>query len=306
LKSKSESNQFHKPVLLNETIKYLAVEPGELYVDATVGGGGHAAEILAKGGKVIGIDQDPSAVTAAIKHLRQACPDGAFWIKQGNFADLEQIIMDLSGKTGEQKVAGVLFDLGVSSHQLDAEGRGFSFQKDEELDMRMNPNQELTAKALINNLKQEELYEIFAKFAQEKLSKFIAEDIIRARREEPIETTGQLAEIVKKVYAEHYQGRSRIHPATKVFQALRIVVNQELKNLQQALPQAAERIKQDGRLAVISFHEGEDRIVKQYLRKLEDQNRFAVLTKHPIQPAEEEINKNYRSRSAKLRAGRKL
>jgi len=307
--------RFHTPVLLAEALKYLNIKKGEKYLDATVGGGGHAAAILKKGGKVLGIDCDPEAIKAAREYLSRACPapqtkpglrgaDASWRLAQGNFRFLAQIAREY----GFQEVAGILFDLGVSSHQLETPRRGFSFRLDGPLDMRMDPSLKVTAADLVNGLSKGELNELFSRLGQEKYSRRLADALVRARRIKPIETCRELAAII--VAAQPGQGRRagkrdrrpRLHPATRVFQALRIAVNDELNNLKEALPPAVELLKPKGRLVVISFHSGEDRLVKQFFK---ENQSLKILTKKPVRPTEEEREKNPRSRSAKLRAAEK-
>lgn len=292
-------NTFHKPVLLQKAIEYLNVQSGKEYIDATVGGGGHSEAILKKGGKLLAIDCDPEAIEAAKKHLSSACPD-AFWQPAlGNFVHLKEI----AEKHGFSRVAGILFDLGVSSHQLETADRGFSFNLEGPLDMRMDPSLPVTATDLVNGLNKGELDELFSKLGEEHYSRRIAEAICRSRRIAPITTGNQLTEIIIK--ARPKRGFDRINPATRCFQALRIAVNDEFNNLKEALPEALEILKPGGRLVVISFHSGEDRIVKRFLKEAESKGKVKLLTKKPIRPENNEVATNPRSRSAKLRAGEK-
>ena len=291
---------FHLPVLLKEVVEFLNIEKGKKYIDATVGGGGHAEAILKAGGEVLGIDWDPEAVKFAKEYLKRACPGTSWRIARGNFAHLKEI----ARREGFEKVSGVLFDLGVSSHQLEALERGFSFQVDALLDMRMDPSLAVTAADLLKVLSKKQLYALFTRFAQEKRARAIADAIVRARQIKPIERTRELADLVVKVYG----GKRKIkglHPATKVFLALRIAVNSELENLKVVLPQAVELLKPRGRLAVISFHESEDRIVKMFFKDAKKREILKILTKKPVTPSSEEIKINPRSRSAKLRVGEK-
>lgn len=289
--------EFHTPVLLKETIDCLNIKKGKKYIDATVGGGGHSQTILKTGGKVLGIDWDPEAIEYAKRHLRTACPN-AFWIMvRGNFIHLEKIAREHDFK----KVDGVLFDLGVSSHQLTRAERGFSFLKDAPLDMRMDSALGVTAADLLKVLSKKQLNALFTRFTQEKRARAIVNALVRARELKPIKRTGELADLVAKVYGEKRKIRG-LHPATKVFLALRMAVNSELVNLKLALPQAVELLKPGGRLAVISFHQSEDRIVKNFFKK---EKRLKVLTKKPIRPSEAEVKANPRARSAKLRAAEK-
>jgi len=306
----------HTPVLLQTAIKYLNVKPNQLYIDATVGGGGHAELILQKGGRVLGIDCDPEAIGVTQKRLAQACPNSPFFQKgeaneqgrvppkrqwqliKGNFANLENIVKQ--AKIGQ--VDGILFDLGATAYQLTSKRRGFSFRSNAPLDMRMDPDLNVTAADLIAALSENELYQIFTKFSQEQLARPIARAIVGARRIKPIKTCQELATIIERIYRK----RGRIHPATKVFQALRIAVNDELNNLKKALPQALRLLKKEGRLVVISFHEGEDRIVKNFLKKNSQAMKLKIITKNIVRPDDEEIIINPRARSAHLRVGQKV
>ena len=289
---------FHKPVLLKEAIEFLAVKPGEKYIDVTVGGGGHSEAILKAGGIILGIDCDPEAIKSAREYLSSACPNTSWQLARGNFKDLK----DIAIAHGFTPVAGVLFDLGVSSYQLETPRRGFSFNLEGPPDMRMDPDLKVTAADLVNGLTENELAEIFLKFGEERFSRRIARAICRARKIRPITTTNELAEVILR--ARPRRGKfDRTHPATRCFQALRIVVNDELNNLKAALPQTLEILKPGGRLIVISFHSLEDRIVKNFLKLAANEGKLQILTKKPIRPTNEEVKLNPRSRSAKLRAG---
>lgn len=296
--------KFHEPVLLKEVIQYLGVKKGEKYIDATVGGGGHTAAILKLGGKVLGIDCDPEAIKAARTYLASACPPGkhcSWRLVRGNFKDIFQI----AKREGFLNVSGILFDLGVSSYQLETAERGFSFNLKGPLDMRMDPSLRVTAADLVNGLNKGELDELFSKFGQEHYSRRLAEAIIRARSLRPIKTTGELVEIINQALPTKRR-RRKLHPATRVFQALRIAVNDELNNLKKSLPQALDLLKPKGRLVVISFHSGEDRIVKQQFKAAEEHGLVRIITDKPVRPTAEEIKRNPRSRSAKLRVGEKM
>jgi len=285
--------KFHESVLLKEVIDWLDVKSGGLYIDATAGGGGHTEAILARGGKVLALDRDPQA----IEHLKKGA-QGNLILVNDNFSHINSIAV----KFGFQNVSGIIFDLGVSSHQLETPQRGFSFQNEGPLDMRMDPNLNIRAFDLINFFDKRRLYEIFKGFGEEKLSRPIADAIYSARQIKKIETTRELAEIVREVYRK-YRVKSKLHPATKTFQALRIVVNSELLNLEEALPQTVELLEKGGRLAVISFHSLEDGIVKRFFKQAA---RLKTLTKTPIGPGAGEIQKNPRSRSANLRVAEKI
>jgi len=297
------TSKYHTPVLLQEAIKILAVKAGQWYLDATVGGAGHAVEIIKAGGRVLGIDQDKEAITAAKKHLALTSPGAPWQLVKGNFSDLKALVE----KEAVGPIAGVIFDLGFSSHQLAGSGRGFSFSKDEELDMRMDlERQNVKAKDLLVALSEKELYEIFNKFADEQLARPIARSIVRARRSQPIVTTTQLRRLISSAYAKAGRSRGRIDPATKVFQALRICVNDELNNLIKGLDQAYQLIGGGGRIVVISFHSGEDRIVKTIFKKWVEERKGKLVNKRPIVPEKEEIRLNPRARSARLRGFEKI
>jgi 16S rRNA (cytosine1402-N4)-methyltransferase len=278
----------HAPVLPLEVLDGLQPAPGKTILDATLGGAGHTRLLLERGAKVIGVDQDPFALerarSANIPNLE---------VIEGNFRDLETL---LDGR----KVDGVLMDLGVSSFQLDDQDRGFSFHTDAALDMRMSQAGE-SAYDVVNDMVFEDLARIIYEFGEERHSRRIARGISEAREKAPIETTKQLAEIIKRAYpGGHARG---IHPARRTFQALRIYVNDELGALEAGLKAAANVLNPDGRLAVISFHSLEDRIVKHFLR---DSGDFDAMTKRPIEASEIETASNPRARSAKLRVGKKL
>lgn len=290
----------HIPVLVDQVVKVLEPGPEKKYIDTTVGGGGHTEAIIKKGGRVLGIDMDPKALEMARKRLASACPPGAFTLAHGNFANLAEI----AKKEGFEPVSGILFDLGVSTYQLEDPSRGFSFGAEAPLDMRMDPNLKVTAKDLINVLNEGELYELFTKLGEEHYSRPIARAICRARRIKPIETCNQLAQIILRARPKHGK-YDRTHPATRVFQALRIAVNDELNNLRVALPQAVDLLEPGGRLVVLSFHSLEDRIVKNFFKEGAEKRTLKILTKKPIRPTREEIEKNPRARSGKLRAAEK-
>ena len=277
----------HISVLSEELIAGLSPQSGGLYLDATVGGGGHSEKILAiPGTRVIALDQDTQAIAAAQTRLQPFAERITFW--QGNFADYDP--QDL-------KFDGILADLGVSSAQLDQPERGFSFRHEAPLDMRMNQNQALTAADLINTADERELADIFYHYGEERLSRRISRYIVANR---PFETTIELASAVARVMPYRKSGRTRnpIHPATRVFQALRIAVNAELSSVETFLAKAPLWLHPGGRIGIISFHSLEDRITKHTLRATES---LKVLTSKPIYAQSEEISQNPRSRSAKLR-----
>jgi len=296
----------HVPVLLDEVVNWLRPRSGGRYIDATVGGGGHAIGILKASspeGKLLGIDSDPEAIALARKNL--AGYGARATLVKGNFADLEKI----AARFGFFPADGVLFDLGLSSIQLSSPERGFSFRLNGPLDMRFDPEAPKTASYFVNEITVDELAEILYRYGEEKQAKRIASAIVKNR---PISTTRQLAEVVEKVVGH----RRRTHPATKTFMALRIAVNDELKALSEALPQALNILAPGGRLAVISYHSLEDRIVKGFFRReskdcicppealictCNHKATLKILTPKPIRPSAEEVAKNPRSRSAKLR-----
>ena len=308
-------NNFHTPVLLKEVIENLRVEKGKKYIDATIGGGGHTVEILKNGGVVLGIDVDQDAIEYIKKILREKDikilsekKDEALNILvsqypnitlvRGNFRDIDKI----AHLNNFDNVSGIIFDLGVSSYQLGTANRGFSFQKVGPLDMRMDQDLGVSAADIINVLKKGELYELFTKLGEESRARQLSSSIVRARRIKPIETTKGLANIIGSIS----KGFSKIHPATKVFQALRIAVNDELNSIREALPKAVDLLSRNGRLLVISFHSLEDRIVKNLFLEFASRGIGEVITKKPITPSFLEIEKNRRARSAKLRILRKL
>lgn len=295
---------YHKTVLLQETVDLLNVKSGEKYIDATLGGGGHAGAILDRGGIVLGLDADQDAIDYVQEELRIKKQELRFdkanlILAKGNFRDIDKI----ATQAGFEKVKGVVFDLGVSSHQIDTPVRGFSFQSTGPLDMRMDKDLSVKARDLVNSLTKSELVELFTKFGEEYRAPKIAEQIVRTRVNDPIVTTVDLVEIVKK--AIPFQN-SKINPATKVFQALRIAINDEVNNLRESLPKAWSLLDKNGRIAVISFHSLEDRIVKNMFKEWEKEGSGRIVTKKPVIPTMEELEANNRSRSAKLRVMEKF
>jgi len=304
---------YHRSVLLGEAIEALEVKRDKWYLDCTLGDGGHSIEIIKRGGKVVGIDTDPEALERAKNRLQAFGSEaqarrGAgyseqdFKLIQGNFRDLRNLIPASPAKRGEQtgtKFAGVLFDLGVSSLQLESSNRGFSFMLEGPLDMRMDPGLQVQAKDLLQVLSRKELYELFKNLGEEKYSWTLANALVSARE---IATTTQLRRVVEKVVG----GRSgKIHPATRVFQALRIAVNSELDGLSEALPQALEVLNKNGCIVVVSFHSLEDRIVKNIFKRWNYEGMGEVITKKPVVPGKMEVDENPRSRSAKMRVFKK-
>jgi 16S rRNA (cytosine1402-N4)-methyltransferase len=304
----------HVPVLLKEAIDFLAIRRGGTYIDATVGLGGHSYEIakrLGAPGHLIGVDKDPAALERAAASLQSPVASevsGATgvlarptdWpqveLRHGSFADL-------ANDQRPTTIDGLLADLGVSSLQLDNAARGFSFQAEGPLDMRMNTQSGETAEQVVNQADEVTLANLIYEFGEERRSRRIARAIVRSR---PIRTTAQLAEIVSAAARPMNQAERRIHPATRTFQALRIFVNRELDDLRALLDAAPQLLKPGGRLVIISFHSLEDRIVKDALREGAKQGHYRLLTKKPVTADEEEIDRNPRSRSAKLRAAERL
>ncbi len=292
-------SSFHTPVLLKEVIEFIRVEEGKHYIDATVGGGGYTQEILRRGGIVLGIDVDQDA----IEHVsgRWKVESRSWNIKEDNLRIIRgnfRNIGDIARFHGFAKVSGIVFDLGVSSYQLEKVERGFSFQREGPLDMRMDHELAVKAGDLINILTKGEMYELFRQLGEERYAYAISESIIRARKIKPITTTTELANVVASAVPVK---RGSIHQATKAFQALRIAVNDELNNIQEALPQAVGLLENNGHLVVVSFHSLEDRIVKNMFKEFKTQGKGSILTKKPVSPSFEEIEKNNRARSAKLR-----
>ena len=286
-------SDFHTPVLINEVIEGLRVKDKGLYIDATIGGGGHAERILSLGARVLGIDQDEDAILHLKKKFESEIKSGQLTLVAANFSSIENVAKE----NGFENVDGILLDLGVSSHQLDEARRGFSFRYDEVLDMRMNQAETLTAEGVVNKYPEESLYEIFAKYGEEPKARAIAHEIVAQRTRQPIRTTKGLSDIVARIV----KNSGKINPATRVFQAIRIEVNDEIGNLKTGLEQGFKLLGANGRLAVISFHSLEDRVVKLYFLKLGSEKGASILTKKPIIAGEEEIGSNRRSRSAKLR-----
>jgi len=293
----------HVPVLLKEAIDFLAIRRGGTYIDATVGLGGHSYEIakrLGAPGHLIGLDKDPAALEIARPRLTPSAEEESDWprvtLEHRSFAELANDQPPLT-------VDGLLADLGVSSLQLDNAARGFSFQAEGPLDMRMNPLSGETAEQVVNQVDEVTLANLIYEFGEERRSRRIARAIVRSR---PIRTTAQLADVVSAAARPMNQAERRIHPATRTFQALRIFVNRELDDLRDLLKAAPQLLKPGGRLVVISFHSLEDRIVKDALREGVKQGHYRLLTKKPVTASEEEIDRNPRSRSAKLRSAERV
>lgn len=313
----------HRPVLPREVLHHLAVRPEGVYVDATVGGGGHASEIARRldperGGRLLGLDVDPEALAVAQERLREFLRRGVVELVRASYVDLGRVL----DERGIEAVDGVLFDLGLSSLQLASAERGFSFRSDGPLDMRFDPEGEVTAAQIVNEYPEEELVRVLREYGEERHAARIAAEIGKARRERPIETTQELVDLVLRAIpkpAQRASFRRGLHPATRTFQALRIAVNRELENLAEGLEVAFQRLKPGGRLVVISFHSLEDRLVKRFLQ---ERARGCICPPElPVcrcgrvsqarivgkaLPSAEEIAENPRARSARLRALEKL
>ena len=310
-------NFHHIPVMLNEVTAYLNLQPDRTYIDCTLGGGGHTEKIIEKilpGGRVFGIDQDPNALAAASKRLAQY--EANIVYVHSNFYRLKDVITEYD--IGE--VDGVLFDLGVSSHQLDEGDRGFSYKQDAPLDMRMNPEDVVTAAKLVNNLDEYQLTKIIKDYGEERWAKRIAQFIVELRKNQPIRTTSELVTVIKKAIPAGAR-REGPHPAKRTFQALRIAVNDELNRFAQTLKDAVDILKPGGRVCVISFHSLEDRITKDVFKELarscicppelpvcrcDKQKTVKIITGKPVLPGVEELSHNPRARSAKLRVAQKM
>lgn len=295
----------HISVLLKESIEGLNLKDNSVYVDATFGGGGHTREILinTKNSKVIAFDQDSGALARAKQNIKGL--EDRIIFKNLNFRDIDKAEEDL--KEG-QEIAGILFDLGISSDQLDISGRGFSFLRDEPLLMTMkeNPNEEdLTAYEIVNTWEEANLADIIYGYGEERYARRIAKNIVENRKIKEIKTTFDLVKIIEESVPNQYK-KGKINPATKTFQALRIAVNDELRILEEALEKSLEILKKDGRISVITFHSLEDRIVKNFFRDKAKESKLVLVNKKPIIPSIDEIKNNKRSRSAKLRVIQKL
>ena len=302
----------HKSVLLNETIDGLNIKPNGIYVDGTLGGGGHAYEVcrrLGEKGSIIGIDQDAAAIEAASARLKDF--GEKVTIVRSNYCDMKSRLREL----GIDKVDGIVLDLGVSSYQLDTAERGFSYREDAPLDMRMDTRQKMTARDIVNDYTEADLYRVIRDYGEDKFAKNIAKHIVQARAVKPVETTGELSEIIRASIPMKYQKKSG-HPAKRTFQAIRIELNRELDVLRDSLDDMIDLLNPGGRFCIITFHSLEDRIVKSSFRKNENpctcppdfpvcvcgkKSKGSIITKKPILPSEEELEWNSRSKSAKLR-----
>ncbi len=302
----------HKSVLLEETIENLNIKPDGIYVDGTLGGGGHSyhiAEQLSSNGRLIGIDQDADAIAAATKRLEPF--SDRVTIVRNNYCNFEQVLKELS----IDKVDGIVLDLGVSSYQLDTAERGFTYKTDAPLDMRMDQRQQLTAKDIVNTYSEFDLYRIIRDYGEDKFAKNIARHIVSARQIKPIETTFELNEVIKAAIPMKVRAVGG-HPAKKTFQAIRIELNHELDVLEDSIDTMIDHLNDKGRICIITFHSLEDRIVKTRFRNCENpctcppdfpvcvcgkKSKGKVITRKPIVPSEEELEENKRSKSSKLR-----
>ncbi|MBU1046409.1 16S rRNA (cytosine(1402)-N(4))-methyltransferase RsmH [Patescibacteria group bacterium] len=297
----------HKPVLLKEVIEGLDIQVGDVVIDGTVGGGGYLIGIcshLGKGGIMIGLDQDNSALERVKKKLSFQNIVCKTHLVNANFRNLDSVLKDLN----LEKVDKVVFDLGISSDQLDNSGRGFSFQKDEPLIMSLKKDlteDDLTASEIVNNWDEDNLADIIFGYGEEKFSRKIAKEICEARKEKKIETTFELVEIIERAVPKWYLFK-KTHFATKTFQALRITVNDEIESLREGMQKAYDALNSDGRLAIVSFHSREDRIIKRFFREMKNEKKGILVNKKPISPSPEELKTNPRSRSAKLRIIQKI
>ena len=302
----------HKSVLLEETVDGLAIKPDGIYVDGTLGGGGHAFEVcsrLNEQGRFIGIDQDAAAIEAASERLRDF--GEKVTIIRSNYCEMKSRLHEI----GVDKVDGIVIDLGVSSYQLDTAERGFSYRVDAPLDMRMDQRQQLTAREIVNTYSEADLFRVIRDYGEDKFAKNIAKHIVIERQKAPIETTGQLNEIIRHAIPMKFQ-KTAGHPSKRTFQAIRIELNRELDVLRESLDDMIEMLNPGGRICIITFHSLEDRIVKSAFRKNENpcicpshfpvcvcgkKSKGRVITRKPILPSAEEMEENPRSKSAKLR-----
>lgn len=290
----------HTPVLLNGVIKYLDPKPGQKFIDATINGGGHAFAILDKigrTGKLLGIEQDKNLFNSIQEKIQRSKFRDNVILVNDNFKNLKKIGED----NGFIDADEILFDFGMSSWHIEESGRGFSFMKDEPLDMRFYEKEGITAADILNGYKQENIEYIIREYGGERFAKSIAREIVRHRKEKEFKNTFDLVEVIKKATPLWYRTGRRIHSATKTFQALRIEVNQELENIKSGLEGAIKTLKPGGKIATISFHSLEDKIVKNQFRGWIKEGRGIIITKKPIKPSTDEIRQNPRSRSAALR-----
>lgn len=304
----------HRPVLLEETIESLKIRPDGIYVDGTLGGAGHASQVckrLSEKGRFVGIDQDDCALQAAGERLKEFGKNVRIDCVKSNYCQMKSLLENL----GIDKVDGILLDIGVSSYQLDNAERGFTYREDAPLDMRMDQSSSFSAKDVVNQYDEMQLYRVIRDYGEEKFAKNIAKHIVAARQEKEIETTGELIEIIKASIPAKVRATGG-HPAKRTFQAIRIEVNRELEVLQDSIDEMIDLLNDGGRLCIITFHSLEDRIVKNKFRENEDpcicpknfpvcvcgrKSKGKVITRKPIVPSEQEVEENKRSKSSKLR-----
>lgn len=304
----------HRPVLLEETIESLKIRPDGIYVDGTLGGAGHASQVckrLSEKGRFVGIDQDDCALQAAGERLKEFGKNVRIDCVKSNYCQMKSVLENL----GIDKVDGILLDIGVSSYQLDNAERGFTYREDAPLDMRMDQSSSFSAKDVVNQYDEMQLYRVIRDYGEEKFAKNIAKHIVAARQEKGIETTGELIEIIKASIPAKVRATGG-HPAKRTFQAIRIEVNRELEVLQDSIDEMIDLLNDGGRLCIITFHSLEDRIVKNKFRENEDpcicpknfpvcvcgrKSKGKVITRKPIVPSEQEVEENKRSKSSKLR-----
>jgi len=291
----------HIPVLQKEVLKFLDPKPNQDFIDATVGEGGHALSILERNGpkgRVLGIDRDPEI----IQRLERMIYEERLTLTCANFAELEKVIE----KFNFEEPSGILFDFGFCSWHVEESDKGFTFQENQKLDMRYNPKQQqLTAKEILNQWDRKKIEKIIREYGEEKYSEKIAKEIIKERKNRVINSTLQLVEIIKRAVPGEYR-KGRINCATRTFQALRIAVNDELENIKQGLEKALKVVEHRGNIVTISFHSLEDKIVKNFFEKKEQREQLKILNEEPVTPTPEEVESNPRSRSAKLRAAKKI
>lgn len=311
------SKPIHRPVMTEEVISYLITRPEGIYVDATLGMGGHTKSILGHTSSkslVIGLDVDEEAISISREMLSEY--NGRVIYRNSNFSDIDKVLDSLDIKEAD----GIVADLGMSTYQIESSERGFSFMREEPLDMRMDPNLRLTAYDLVNEMTMEDISRVLKMYGEEKWARRIAKRIVETRKDNPIKTSAELARVVSLAIPRKFHP-ARIHPATKTFQALRIAVNNELENIREFIGKAVYRLRVGGRLVIISFHSLEDRLVKTCFQKLASpcvcpsgmpecgcgkKKVLKVLTSSPIIPGDEEISNNLRARSAKLRVGERV
>ena len=304
----------HRPVLLEETIESLKIRPDGIYVDGTLGGAGHASQVckrLSEKGRFVGIDQDDCALQAAGERLKEFGKNVRIDCVKSSYCQMKSVLENL----GIDKVDGILLDIGVSSYQLDNAERGFTYREDAPLDMRMDQSSSFSAKDVVNQYDEMQLYRVIRDYGEEKFAKNIAKHIVAARQEKEIETTGELIEIIKASIPAKVRATGG-HPAKRTFQAIRIEVNRELEVLQDSIDEMIDLLNDGGRLCIITFHSLEDRIVKNKFRENEDpcicpknfpvcvcgrKSKGKVITRKPIVPSEQEVEENKRSKSSKLR-----